>query len=144
VVPEPWTRPIDDLVAAGVRGELYSHELVTVPAGAAPAFLAAVAEQAVPAHEALGLTAVGAFRVAMVNDSEAVVIWAIPDWETWARVEQAWLGTGDDADLLAGWRRTALALGADWRRTLLVDAPLAPLRLGRQPEIGDRRPLDDL
>ena len=36
VVPEPWTRSIDELVAAGVRGEVYAHELVKVPIGSAP------------------------------------------------------------------------------------------------------------
>jgi hypothetical protein len=144
VVPEPWTRPIDGLITDGVRGDLYSHELVTLPAGAAPEYLGAFREQAVPAHEAFDLDLVGAFRVAMVNDSEAIIVWAIPDWATWGRVEQAWLGRGDDADLLSGWRKTTLALGADWRRSLLVDAPLAPLRIGRQPEVGDRLPLDQL
>jgi hypothetical protein len=144
VVPEPWTRPIDRLLADGVRGEVYTHELVTLPAGAAPGFLAALREVAVPAFEAFDLELVGAFRVAMVNDSEAIVIWAVPDWTTWARVERAFLGEGDDADLLAGWREATIDLGADWRRTLLVDAPLAPLRLGRQPAVSDRRPLDEL
>ncbi|HEX6420620.1 MAG TPA: hypothetical protein VFZ77_19115 [Acidimicrobiales bacterium] len=144
VVPEPWTRPVDALIADGVRGEVYSHEIVTVPPGAAPDFLAALHEHALPALGSFGLELVGAFRVAMVNDSEAIVIWALPGWDTWARVEQAWLGRGADADRLAGWRSTALALGADWRRSLLVDAPLAPLRLGRQPEVGDRRPLDEV
>jgi hypothetical protein len=27
---------------------------------------------------------------------------------------------------------------------LMIDAPLAPLRTGRQPQIEDRRPLDEL
>jgi hypothetical protein len=144
VVPEPWTRSIAALIDDGVRGEIYSHELVRVPAGAAPDFLAAFREQAVPVLEAFDLDLVGAFRVAMVNDSEAIVIWAIPDWATWARVEQAWQGQGDDADLLAAWRKTTLGVGADWQRCLLVDAPLAPLRLGRQPVVSDRRPLDEI
>jgi hypothetical protein len=144
VVPEPWTRPVTALIADGVRGEVYSHELVRLPAGAAPDFLAAFREEGVPAHEAFGLDLVGAFRVAMVNDSEAIVIWAVPDWATWARVEQAWLGRGDGADQLAGWRKSTLGLGADWQRCLLVDAPLAPLRLGRQPAVSDRRPLDEI
>lgn len=144
VVPEPWTRSIARLIADGVRGDVYSHELVRVPAGAAPDFLAAFREQAAPALEAFDLDLVGAFRVAMVNDSEAVLIWAVPDWGTCARVEQAWLGQGPDADLLAGWRKTTLDLGADWQRSLLVDAPLAPLRIGRQPAASDRRPLDEL
>jgi len=144
VVPEPWTRSVATLVADGVRGEVYAHELVTVAPGSAPAYLAAVHDQAVAAHAQLGLDLVGAFRVAMVNDSEAIVIWAVPDWATWARVEQAWLAAADGAGPLAAWRSTTLALGASWRRTLMVDAPLSPLRIGRQPEIADRLPLDEL
>jgi hypothetical protein len=145
VVPEPWTRSIEQLVADGVRGELYSHELVTLPPGTAPDFLAAFAASGVAAHEALGLELVGAFRVAMVNDSEAIVIWAIPDWPRWALVERAWLGDGTaEGEALRAWHKTTLAMGAHWRRTLMVDAPLSPLRVGRQPEIGDRRPLDEI
>jgi len=144
VVPEPWTRPVDELIADGVRGELYAHELVSVPAGTAPAFLAGVAGVAVDAHAALGLDLVGAYRVAMVNDSECLVIWAIPDWPTWARVEQAWLEAAVGSGPLAPWRRTTLELGADWKRSLLVDSPLSPLRIGRQPEVADRTPLADL
>jgi hypothetical protein len=141
VIPEPWTHPIDELTAAGVRGELYAHELVTVPAGTAPEVLAAVADIAVPAYTELGLTNVGAFRTAMVNDSECIVIWAIPSWAAWAGFEQAALaGNGGP---LAEWRTTTLGLGADWKRSLLVDAPLAPLRTGRQPQESDRVPLDE-
>jgi hypothetical protein len=148
VVPEPWTRPIDELVADGVKGELYAHELVTVAPGRVRELLDAVHELAVPAYAELGLTNVGAFRVAMVNDSEAILIWAIPDWPAWAAFEQTWLGGGGGAALDGGpltrWRTTTLALGADWRRSLLVDAPLAPLRTGRQPQVDDRLPLDQL
>ena len=144
VVPEPWTRSVDALIADGVRGELYAHELVTVTAGAAPAFLAAVHDQARPAHAELGVEVVGAYRVAMVNDSECIVIWALPDWDTWARVEQAWLAAAQGEGPLARWRAITLEVGADWRRTLMVDSPLSPLRIGRQPEIGDRIPLDEI
>jgi hypothetical protein len=144
VVPEPWTRSVDELIADGVRGELYAHELVSVPAGTAPTFLARVGEVAVDAHAALGLDLVGAYRVAMVNDSECLVIWAVPDWPTWAQVEQAWLRAADGSGPLAPWRRATLELGADWKRSLLVDSPLSPLRIGRQPEVSDRVPLADL
>jgi hypothetical protein len=141
LVPEPWTSPIDDLVADGVRGEPYAHELFTVPAGTSPDLLAAVAEEGVPAWAAVGATLVGAWRVAMEADTEAVVIWALPDWPTWGEAEQAWLSPDGP---MAGWRKLLLSLGATWRRQLLVDAPLAPLRIGRQPEESDRRPLDEL
>ncbi len=142
VVPEPWTRTITELNAAGVRGEVYAHELVTVPPGAVGEFLAAVREQAVPAHAALDAENVATFRVTGVNDSEAILLWALPSWSAWADLERAWLDPDDGP--LATWRSTTLALGADWRRQLLVDAPLSPLRIGRQPEVADRLPLDAL
>lgn len=139
VVAEPGTRDVTTLIADGVRGELYAHELLTVPPGRAPELLAAMATEQRPAYESLGLTHVGTYRVAMVNDSEVVALWAIPDWPTWAAFEQADLAGG-----LRAWRAAATALGADWRRQLLVDSPLSPLRIGRQPEVTDRRPLEEI
>lgn len=139
LVPAPWTRSIDELIAGGVRGELYAHELLTLRQGAAPDFLDALRDEGVNASGQFGLELVGAFEVAMVNESECIVIWAIPDWPTWAAFEAAQSG-----DRLRSWRTTLDALGADWRRSLPVDAPLAPLRIRRRPEESDRRPLDDI
>jgi len=42
------------------------------------------------------------------------------------------------------WREVLVDFDATFRRTLMVDAPLAPLRTGRQPQVEDRRPLDDV
>ena len=141
VVPEPWTRPVTRLIEDGVRGELYAHELVTVPVGTIGDYLDALDREGRPAVEALGLEAIGAYRVAMVNDSEAIVLWAIPDWATWTRFEQAW---SSPSGALDAWRKTTLGLQADWRRILLIDSPLSPLRIGRQPEASDRLPLDQI
>jgi len=87
----------------------------------------------------------------MVNDTECIVVWAIPDWATWAAYERAHHSAPGDAgrdreasERLAGWLATQAALGADLRRTLMVEAPLSPLRLGRQPTEADRRPLDEI
>jgi len=120
---------------------VYAHELVAVPPGDADDYLDALRTEGRAAVESLGLTLTGAFRVEMVNDTECIVIWAIPDWATWAAYEQA---LRVDGGPLAAWSATQAGLGADWRRTLMVEAPLSPLRLGRQPEASDRRPLDDL
>jgi hypothetical protein len=139
VVPEPWSPTIEELVAAGVRGVAYAHELVQVPVGTVRRFLDAVDEVGRDAIEHLGVQCVGAFRVAMTNDHEALVIWAMPDWQTWVEYERAWDGVA-----LATWRARLVALGADVRRTLMVDAPLSPMRIGRQPEASDRRPLEDI
>lgn len=141
LVAQPWTRSITELTDAGVRGEVYAHELVTVPPGAADDYLDGVHEEAVYVYEGLGAQCVGAWRVAGVNDSEAIVLWALPSWTSWAELEQAWLHPDGP---LASWRTTCLRLGADWRRSLLVDSPLSPMRIGRQPEVSDRLSLDAL
>jgi predicted Fe-Mo cluster-binding NifX family protein len=135
LVAEPSNRPIERLCADGVRGEVYAHELVTMPPGRVDDFLTIFADVGRPAIERLGAALIGAWRVAMVNDSEAVVMWAFDSWAAWSAYEQA--------DLTA-WRDATQSIGVDWRRTLLVDAPLAPLRTGRQPQVEDRRPLDTI
>jgi hypothetical protein len=140
IVPTPWTRSVEQLTAEGVRGEVYAHELVTVPPGRAPEYLEALHDEGLGAVRALGLDLVGAYDVAMGAAEEAVVIWAIPDWPTWVAYERAWAAGG----ALAGWRKTALGLGARWRRQLMVDSPLNPLRTGRQPQESDRRPLEEI
>lgn len=140
IVPTSWTRTVDELVAEGVRGECYAHELVTVPTGQSGEYLDALRSEGKAAVESLGLELVGAYQVAMAADTECIVIWAIPDWPTWIDYERAW---GPD-QALAAWRKTALDLGADWRRQLLIDSELSPLRIGRQPEVSDRRPLEEI
>ena len=44
VVPMPWSPTIDDLVADGVRGDAYAHELVTMPVVTVGRFLEAIEE----------------------------------------------------------------------------------------------------
>jgi len=140
VVPSPGTRSVDQLIADGVRGEVYAHELVQVPAGTSGELVDAVEREGVAAVSGVGLEPVGAYSVAMADDSEVLLLWAIPDWPTWVAYERAWSVDG----ALAAWRKTLLGLGATWRRQLLLDSPLNPLRAGRQPEVSDRRPLDEL
>jgi hypothetical protein len=139
VVPEPWSPTIDELTGAGTKGAVYAHELVTLPPGGARAYLDALATTGRFELEASGLQCISALRVAMGTDTEAIVIWAIPDLPTWAAFEQAW-----DDGTLGPWRAELDRVGARVQRTLLVDAPLAPLRLGRQPEVRDRRPLSEI
>jgi hypothetical protein len=140
LVPAPWSRTIDELCRDGVRGVFYAHEIVQVVPGRAREFLELVGEVGVDAHGAFGLACVGAFRTAMRNDSECVLFWAIPRAEQWAAFERA-----QDSDQgLARWRDAIRGVALDWRRTLLVDAPLAPLRTGRQPLASDRKPLEEI
>jgi hypothetical protein len=140
VVPDEASRPIEELCAAGVRGDPYCHEVVEVPPGRAPEVLAGVRATAESAYAEEGLALVGAFRTALRADDEALLVWACPSWKAWGGFEQAWSADG----ALGAWRRALLDMGARWHRTLMVDAELAPLRLGRQPAESDRRPLDEI
>lgn len=139
-VPAPYSPTIGELVADGVRGTVYAHELMGVPPGLAPELLERLAEVARPAAAALGMHLIGAFEVAMGLESELIAIWALPDWPAWVRYERSWAPDG----AMGPWRQELLAAGATLRRTLMVDAPLSPLRLGRQPSEADRRPLSEL
>lgn len=140
LVPAPWSPTIDELTSEGVRGDFYAHELVRVQPGRAADFLEEVRDKAIAAHAELGLRLIGAFRAAMGNDSKCLLLWAIPTHREWAALERA-----VEADGAIGvWRRCARDRVLDWERILLVDAPTASLRLGRQPAESDRRPLEEL
>ena len=140
LVPDDDSRPIDDLCSAGVRGELYCHEIVHVPAGRAVEFLDSLRTNGESLYEIEGLELVGAFRTAMRADDECITLWTCPSWQVWGEFEQAWHRGGE----LTGWAKAMIEFGATWQRTLLVDAELSPMRIGRQPTVADRRPLDSL
>jgi hypothetical protein len=139
LVPASWTSPIEELIVAGVGGEVFAHEVVTLPPGTSAQYLNALRDVGRGAVERFGWRLAGAFSTAMGNDGECIVIWAIADWASWVAFESV----GVDAPL-AAWQSAQRDLGADLRRTLMVEAPLSPLRIGRQPAESDRRPLDEI
>jgi hypothetical protein len=140
VVADEGSRGIDELCAAGVRGELYAHEIVSVPPGRAVSYLELVRGGAEAAYGEHGLSLVGAFRTALRADDECILLWACPSWAAWGDFEQAWAAAGP----LARWSADAIGFGATWQRTVLVDSELSPMRIGRQPQESDRRPLEDI
>ena len=131
--PAPWSPTISELCRDSVRGEVYAHDTITVDPGGAAAHLEAVRRDAIPLYDQFGWRLVGAFRTAMAHDDECIVIWAIPTWEAWAQVEEAEL---DHAGVRAWQERLHAARG--FARFLMNDAPLCPLRTGRQPTVDDR------
>jgi len=139
MVPAPWTRTIEELCADGVRGEVYAHELVRVRPGSAVDLLERAHEIAVPAFDQFGWQLAGAFTTAMVNDDEALLLWAIPTWQHWADAEKAY-ATHDD---LVAWRAGVADFVTSRHRILLVDAPLSPLQTRRQPSRLDRTDWED-
>jgi hypothetical protein len=134
MVPAPWTRTIEQLCADAVTGQVYAHELVKVWPGSAVELLERVRERAIAPLARHGWELTGAFTTAMVDDDEALLLWAIPSWQRWADGERA--HTTED-DVIA-WRSDVRDVVRSWHRILLVDAPLSPLRTGRQPASEDR------
>ncbi len=90
--------------------------------------------EAVGLHAQLGAELVGAFRTAMVDDDEVILLWALPTWGHWAALEVA----HEEDRGLRDWIERSRELVRHRHRILLVDAPLAPLRTGRQPSVDDR------
>jgi hypothetical protein len=132
LVPHPQTKTISQLCVADVGAVTYAHELIRVERGRPSAFLDAVIDAAPVATERFGWRLLGAWRTAMVGDDECIVLWAIPSWRQWSAAEQALLR---EPDLLVGAAEKEVQLR---HRVLLVDAPLSPLRTGRQPARSDR------
>lgn len=139
MVPAPWARTIGQLCSDGVSGATYAHELVKVRPGSAGELLERAREQALDPLGRYGWQLAGAFTTAMVDDDEALLLWAIPSWEAWAAGERA---HREDDDVVT-WRTKARAIVTSWHRTMLVDAPLSPFRTGRQPSRADRTDWQD-
>ena len=138
LVPAPWSPTIGDLVARGVRGATYAHEQYWLPQGTAGSFLDGVAELAVAAYAEFGWVMAGAWETAMVGGSECFLLWAIPSWHDWQALEAAQSGRAPAPDALVAWRDHTQQRTERQHRFLLVDAPLSPMRIGRQPSRDDR------
>ncbi len=134
LVPAPWTRTIEELCADGVRGEVYAHEVIKVRPGTAWDFLEVVRSEALPVLERFAWELAGAWATAMCGDREVLLLWSIPNWEAWAAYEDAQRSDPAVLEWSSRLRETSLR----WDRFLLVDAPLCPFRIGRQPSEDDR------
>jgi len=130
LVAADWSPGIEQLCSDGVSGIGYAHEVIRTTVGGAPELLTSLQGDGVDAHAADGLTLVGAFARAMAADDEVIVIWAFPDWATWAASEAS---TTAGSSPVARWHASLAGLVVARERILLVDAELAPLRTGRQP-----------
>jgi hypothetical protein len=137
LIPHAQTRTIEQLCTAKVFGVTYAHELIRVERGRPVKFLDAAVAAAPEATQRFGWMLIGAWRTAMVTDDECILLWAIPSWQAWGAAERA---LGDAPELLIG---AAEADVQSRHRVLLVDAPLSPLRTGRQPARSDRTDWED-
>jgi hypothetical protein len=136
LIPAPWTRTVEQLCADGVSGAVYAHEIYGTDPGTDEDLMSTVRDVAVPAYGEHGWELVGVWRTAMHHDSQVVAIWAIPDWEQWSELESARHFRGG----LSAWREVVHTRCSSAERILMMDAPLSPLKTGRQPARSDRDP----
>jgi hypothetical protein len=131
LVPAVWSPTITDLCAQAAGGVVYAHDQVTVPPGSARDFLELARDVGGTFYEPFGWRLIGAFETALRNDDEAFLLWSIPSWRQWGEAEER-LRRGHP------WRIRQREAVVDVRRILLADAPLSPLKIGRQPSRDDR------
>ncbi len=87
LLPTDYTRDQEGLARDGVRGRVFVQEIVKLPLGEPPGYLERLgALQAVFGQ--LGWDVVGAYRVAW-RPREALVLWALPDWESLGSLHEA-------------------------------------------------------
>lgn len=126
---------IEDWCARGGTGAVaYVHEIIRTEVDGAARLVDVVTEDREGVSERFGLELVGLWRTAMRAHDEVIVLRSVPDWPSWAAFE-SWSAT----DGPSGPPGTV-----ELQRTLLVDAELSPLRIGRQPSVDDRRSLDQI
>ncbi len=131
LVPAPWSPTITELVDAGVQGETYAHEQIHVPMGTARDFLEVVAAGGDPGVRGVRLEARAARgRPRWSTSPSASCSGRSPRWEQLGR-DRARRAHRQRAAARGGARTYELATG--WHRFLVVDAPLSPMRIGRQP-----------
>jgi hypothetical protein len=134
LIPAPWMLTIEQLCERGIRGDLYVHEQFVVPQGRSRQFLQAVADEAIAAHATFDFQIVGAWETGLINESECFLMWAVPSFAHWGAFEAA---QRTDPGLIR-WRNRTYELSSHQHRVLLVEAPLSPMRTGRQPRLADR------
>lgn len=123
LVASPQSPTVDQLHSNGVTGECYMHELIQVRPGSARDYLSMIDEVGRTVFERYRWTLVGAYRHAMVNDSEVVVLWAVPTWDAWA----SWEKTKESDENMVAWRRSTASVVVDWRAKLLAASADSPL-----------------
>ncbi len=128
LIPSHYTPTLDTLLESEVRGECYYHEQISCAPGRALDVLDAIELYRLTIGERYGWRLVGAYRTALVHDSEVIVIWAVPTFADWARFEAAVAG-GTDSEIVA-WQTAIAGMVIDWRNKLLVASDLSPIKTG--------------
>jgi len=111
----PWSPPVQQLAADGVKGTLFVHEVTAVRPGVGRDYLAAMNEQWRPVALDHGHRLVGMYE-ALMTDTTAVSLWAT---DVASHIS---LMTSHDPRI-GRWRAAARAYCTGWHEELLSPAP---------------------
>jgi hypothetical protein len=126
LAPTPATLSLAETIAAGRKGAIYYHQVVTTKPGRVEEYLERHDSEWRPLAEEHGLVFIGSYRTMLGNDSEAVVLWGLPEHHVWERID----GVLRRDDRAVAFRRATADVGVDWKGTLLIGAPANPLDTG--------------
>jgi len=113
----------EQLHSRGVTGECYYHEIVQLKPGTATRYLQMIDEQRTEIGASFDWQLIGAYRHAFVNDSEAIVVWAVPTWQHWAE----WEHKRSTDPGMRRWLDSTEGFVIDWRSKLLAASAQSPL-----------------
>ena len=117
---------IGEALKAGVVGAGYYHQTIACRPGAVDELLAAYEAEWRPVAEAHGLRFVAAFKTLLRNQSEAIVLWALPAWTDWEKI-----GVIETDARASRFNKAVAGMGIDWHGKLLVPAARNPLNIGK-------------
>jgi hypothetical protein len=110
--------------------ELHYHQRIALNPGQADLYLEMLGEDWKQTAEAqYGIYLIGAYKTALRNDSEAILLWSIPTWTQWADMEEGWRSSSE----ARAWVHRTRGLAVDWINTCMCNAPQSPMRTGRAP-----------
>lgn len=119
----PGSPTLTDLLAAGVSGEVFTHEISTVVAGGAARYLEMVLDRRRPLMEEHGHRLVGAYEV-LLRDTEVVTVWAasLADHVAWMLAAEP---GGDER--IPAFHDAARQVRTGWREELMTPGPGSPV-----------------
>jgi hypothetical protein len=121
----PHSPGIEEAIRSGIKGAAYYQETITTRPGGILGFLDRYEAEWRPLAESHGLRFISTFRTLLRNDAEAVILWALPSWQSWAQIDAM------NRDPRAARFHAATAeLSPDWHGKLLAPAAANPLNTG--------------
>jgi hypothetical protein len=127
LAPAPFCPTAQDIVDNDIRCRAMIHEVVKVEPRTAGTYFERLEREFLPIARRLGMRLVGSYKTASKNDSEAINVWTLSDFDQWAAVEEAYQSDPE----LQQWIASTEGLVHDWERSVLFPHPACPPVSGR-------------